>query len=416
MKGYEDKYKKSLELFKRAVKVIPQGIYGHHTPVITGPLASPYYVEKTKGCRYWDVDGNEFIDYMCSYGPMVVGYNNDEVEEAADAQRRKVSSCNHPAEAMVLLAERLTKLIPMADWAVFGKNGADMTNHSLLIARKHTGRKKIIMAKGAYHGTAPWAQGAGHGGVIDEDVENILYMDWGDLEGFRQLVKENPDQVAGAIFTPYHHPTWAEQQMPPDGFWDGIRKTCDDEGIILILDDVRAGFRLDMRGSHEYFGFQPDLSCYCKAIANGHPLSAMVGNEKTRLTSSNVFFTGSYWFGADPMAASLKTLEILERDKGIEKMRKMGEKLKSGLEEMAQANDLEITVTGPPAIPFMTFVGDISFRRSQLFAAESMKRGVFFHPHHNWFISTAHEEKDIEKSVNVANDAFKEVKKVFGAS
>ena len=416
MKGYEDKYKKSLDLFKRAVKVIPQGIYGHHTPVITGPLASPYYVEKTKGCRYWDVDGNEYIDYMCSYGPMVVGYNNDEVEEAADAQRRKVSSCNHPAEVMVLLAERLTGLIPMAEWAVFGKNGADMTNHSLLLARKHTGRKKIIMVKGAYHGTAPWAQGAGHGGVIDEDTENLLYMDWGDLEEFRRLVKENPDQVAGAIFTPYHHPTWAEQQMPPDGFWDGIRKTCDDEGIILILDDVRAGFRLDMKGSHEYFGFQPDISCYCKAIANGHPLSAMVGNEKTKLNASNIFYTGSYWFAADPMAASLKTLEILERDKGIEKMRKMGEKLKSGLEEMAQASDLEISVTGPPAIPFMTFVGDISFRRSQLFAAEAMKRGVFFHPHHNWFVSTAHDEKIIEESVNVANEAFKEVKEVFGAS
>ena len=411
-----DRYKNSIKLFKRATKVIPQGIFGHLTPVITGPLASPYYVEKTKGCRYWDVDGNEFIDYMCSYGPMVLGYNHPEVDKAADEQRKKASVCNHPGEIMVELAEHLNKLIPMADWTVFGKNGADMTNHSLMIARHHTKRKKIIMAKGSYHGTAAWASGAGHAGVIDDDVENMLYITWGDIEGFKELAQKHKGEIAGAIFTPYHHPTWANQEMPPKGFWKEIRKTCDEEGIVLILDDVRAGFRLDLRGSHEFFGFEPDISCYCKAIANGYPLSAMVGKEEMRISASSVFFTGSYWFSAEPMAASLATLKIIKRDNAIEKMRKMGELLKSGLEEMAQAHELEIEVTGPPAIPFMTFKDRGDFRNSQLFAVESMKRGVFFHPHHNWFISAAHEKKDIEKSINVADEAFKEVRKVFGAS
>lgn len=415
MKGDKDRYKNSVKIFQRAAKVIPQGVYGHMTPVIVGSLASPYYVEKTKGCRYWDVDGNEYIDYICSYGPMVLGYNHPEVEAAADAQRKKGDICNHPAEIMVELAEHINKLVPIADWVVFGKNGADMTNHSLMIARQHTGKKKIIMSKGAYHGTAAWASGAGHGGVIDEDVENILYIDWGNLDAFNKLVEKHKGEIAGAIFTPYHHPTWAEQVLPPDGFWKGIRKTCDDEGIVLILDDVRAGFRLDLKGSNEYFGFKPDISCYCKAIANGHPLSAMVGREDLRISASSVFYTGSYWFNSSPMAASLATLKILKRDNCIEKMRKMGELLKTGLEEMGQANSQEVQVTGPPAIPYMTFTGDVSFRRSQLFSIEAIKRGVFFHPHHNWFISAAHEKEDIEKSINVANEAFAEVKKVFGS-
>jgi glutamate-1-semialdehyde 2,1-aminomutase len=413
MKDNKDRYANSLKLFRRAAKVIPQGIYGHFTPVFTGPMTSPYYVEKTKGCRYWDVDGNEYIDYMCSYGPMVVGYNNPEVEAAAAEAMKKGNICNHPAPVMVELAEYLTKLIPFAGWAIFGKNGADMTNHSLMVARQHTGRKKIIMAKGAYHGTAAWAS-AGHGGVIEEDIEHVHFISWGDLDAFNQLCEKHRGEIAGAIFTPYHHPTWAEQEMPPPGFWKGVRKTCDEEGIILILDDVRAGFRLDMRGSHHYFGFEPDISCYCKAIANGYALSAMVGREDLRISASNVFYTGSYWFQTAPMAASLATLNILKRDKGIEKMKKMGELLKAGLEEMGQAHDQDVVVTGPPAIPFMTFKGDNSFRRAQLFCEETMKRGVFFHPHHNMFVSAAHEKKDVEQSIAAADEAFAIVKKTFG--
>ena len=415
MKDYKDKYKNSLKLFERAAKVIPQGTYGHLTPVFTGPLKSPYFVKKTEGCRYWDVDDNEYIDFMCAYGPMVIGYNNPEVEEAALAAQKQGNICNHPGEVMVELAERLTGLISMADWAIFGKNGADMTNHSVMIARAHTNRKKIITARGGYHGTAPWCS-AGHKGVIDEDIANIFFIDFGDLDAFNRLAKEHSGEIAGAIFTPYHHPAWAEQVMPPEGFWAGVRKTCDEEGIVLILDDVRAGFRLDLRGSHEFFGFEPDISCYCKAIANGHPLSAMVGREDLRISATNVFYTGSYWFSQAPMAASMATLKVIERDNSIEKMREMGELLKTGLEEMAQSHDLEVTVTGPPAIPFMMFKNDVSFRRNQLFSAEAMKRGVFFHPHHNWFVSAAHEKEDIEKSINVADEAFKEVKEVFGAT
>jgi glutamate-1-semialdehyde 2,1-aminomutase len=409
----EERYKKSIQLFKRAAKVIPQGIYGHFTPVITGAMASPYYTAKAKGCRYWDVDGNEYIDYLCAYGPMVLGYNHPEVDEAADKQRKLANCTNHPGEIMVELAEHINKLIPMAEWVVFAKNGADVTNNSLLIARAHTGKRKIITVRGAYHGTAPWTE-ANHNGVLPEDRAHILSMDWGDLDGFNRLAHEYRGDIAGAIFTPYHHPTWADQVMPPKGFWEGVRKTCTKEGIVLILDDVRAGFRLDIRGSHEYFGFTPDISCYCKAIANGYPLSAMVGKEELRISASNVFYTGSFWGSAEPMAASLATLKILKRDNGVEKMKKMGELLKTGLEEMAQAHDLEISVTGPPAIPFITFKGGEDFRKNQLFGAESMKRGVFFHPHHNWFISAAHEKKDIEQSINVADEAFKEVKRVFG--
>jgi len=409
----KDKFKKSIDLFRRAAKVIPQGIYGHVTPVFTGPLTSPYYVEKTKGCRYWDVDGNEYIDYMCAYGPMVLGYNNPEVDAAYQAQMKKADISNHPGPIMVELAEYLTKLIPMADWVVFGKNGADMTNHSILIARKHTGKKKIIMVKGAYHGTAPWCS-AGHGGVIEEDTMHVHSFTWGRLDEFRALIEKYRGEIAGAIFTPYHHPTYSEQEMPPKGFWDGIRKTCTEEGIVLILDDVRAGFRLDLKGTNHYFGFEPDISCYCKAIANGYPLSAMVGKDFLRVSSASVFYTGSYWYQAGSMAASLATLEILKRDKGVEKIRKMGELLKKGLEEMGQTHDQDVTVTGPAAIPFLTFKGDVSFLRAQLFASEAMKRGIFFHPHHNWFISAAHEKEDIEKTINIANEAFAVVKKTYG--
>ncbi len=161
-------YTKSNELFARAAKVIPGGIYGHASPAISLPGASPYYAARAEGCRYWDVDGNEFIDFMCGYGPIILGYNHPEVEEAAARQARDGNCFNHPTPLMVELAERLVSLVDFASWSVFGKNGADMTTWCTQVAREHTGAKKILKVAGAYHGSHPWCS-PGHGGWIEED-------------------------------------------------------------------------------------------------------------------------------------------------------------------------------------------------------------------------------------------------------
>ena len=411
MKTYE--FTKSIELFDRATRSIPAGIYGHESPAITVPGSFPYYAVRAEGCRYWDLDGNEFIDYMCAYGPMVLGYGHPKVEAAVREQLAQGNCLNHPAPIMVDLAERMVDLIPMADWSVFAKNGSDVTTWAIQVAREYTGRPKIVRIQGAYHGIHAWCT-PGHGGLIEEDRTQIHAIPWNDVEAFRALAAEHKGKIAGFIATPYHHPAFGDSVLPADGYWKGMEAICREEGIVLIVDDVRAGFRLDLRGSHEYFGFEPDLVTFCKAIGNGYPISACVGRDDLKNAASKVFLTGSYWNSAAPMAAALATIGELESSGGIETMHAMGTMLMKGLTERAKAHGLQVTCTGPPSIPFMRFANESNFVRQQVFCAEATRRGAFLHPHHNWFLSAAHTEADIEETLAIADEAFAVVKDRFG--
>ncbi|MGE5396319.1 MAG: aminotransferase class III-fold pyridoxal phosphate-dependent enzyme [Chitinophagales bacterium] len=406
-------FENSMDLISRAAKVIPGAIYGHESPTILIPGSHPFYTESAKGCRYTDIDGNTFIDYICGYGPMILGYQNPAVEAAAAEQLAKVDCSNHPGPVMVELAEELVQTVPIAEWALFGKNGGDMTTYATLTARAHTNRKKIVTVAGHYHGVAPWCTSLGHGGITAEDHANILQVKWNDLEGFEALVKKHKGEIAGFIAMPYHHITFENQIMPAPGYWQGIEKICRAEGIVLILDDVRCGFRLNIGGSNEYFGFKPDLICFSKALGNCYPISACVGTKEMMNAASKVFFTGSFWFAAVPMAAAVACLKEMKRINSVAKIDKAGTRLMSGLKEMGGRMGIDITVSGHPGLPYMTFTDDPNLYAMQIFCAEVTRRGSFFHPHHNWFVSAAHEDADIDESLNHAEEGFKALKKQF---
>ena len=401
----------SRQLFERARQVIPGGIYGHATPALVVPGASPCYAHRAEGARYWDVDGNEFIDLMCAYGPVVLGYRHPGVEAAAQRQAALGDCLNHPAAVMVELAERLVSLVDFAAWAVFGKNGSDMTTWCVQVAREHTRRKKILCVEGAYHGVGAWCT-PGHGGLIEEDRAHVHRFRWNDEASFDAAVTRYADEVAAVVVTPYHHPLFAPSEMPAPGYLAHIQARCARHGIVFILDDIRAGFRLHMGGSHRYFGFEPDMSCFSKAMANGYPIAAAVGKAHLRRASERVFLTGSYWNSAVPMAAALETLATLEREGAIAGMERTGRGLAAGLREQAGRHGLEVEVSGPPACPFLTFRDERNLYRNQHFAAECVRRGVFLHPHHNWFISAALTASDVERILDIAGAAFECVARV----
>jgi glutamate-1-semialdehyde 2,1-aminomutase len=409
MNSTSNRFRRSQELFERAAKVIPGGIYGHAGPAIGLPGAFPYYADRAQGSHYWDVDGNEYIDYLCGYGPMILGHQHPEVEEAAARQQRDALCVNHPGPIMVDLAEYLVSLVEFSAWAVFGKNGSDMTTWAVQVAREHTKRRKVLKVAGAYHGMDPWCT-PGHGGLLDEDRAHIHDFNWNDPESFDRLLKQFRGDIAGVIMTPFHHPVFQPSQMPAPGFWSHIETACRREGIVLILDDIRAGFRLDMRGSHKHFGFEPDLICFCKALANGHPLSAALGRKELRVAASKVFLTGSYWNSPPPMAAAMACLQIMKREDTAAALRRTGEMLMGGLVVAGKKYGYSMIASGPPAVPFLSFADDPSLRRQQRFCAEVTRRGAIFHPHHNWFLSTAHTPADIAATLRMADEAFAMIK------
>ncbi|MDO8431244.1 MAG: aminotransferase class III-fold pyridoxal phosphate-dependent enzyme [Candidatus Binatus sp.] len=413
MKPYT--FEQSEALMQRAKKVVPGGIYGHQTPLLLTRGAYPSFFARGEGSHIWDVDGNEYIDYMCSYGPIVLGHRHPKVEEAAARQMNLGSCFNAPGPVWVELAEHLVSITPFADWTVFGKNGSDVCTWATEVARHATGRSKIAMCAGAYHGAHAWCTPV-PSGVTPEDRANMVYFRYNELESLRQAVDENRGKIAGVILSPFKHDAGHDSELPVEGFLSGVRTICDDNGIVFILDDVRAGFRLHMGGSGELFGVRPDLSTYCKAIANGYPLSACLGRDSLKQAAQEVFFTGSYFTSAEPMAASLATLKELQASNGIERMRTIGEMLRAGLLEQARGAGLEVVYSGPPSLPYMTFKADAGhFDRAKVFCGECSRNGVYFAPRHNWFISAAHTERDIEQTLNVTERAFKVVRDQFGA-
>lgn len=399
------RYQKSQELFNRAVEVIPQGIYGFKNPAITLPGESPYYATRASGSRFWDVDGNEFIDYLCGYGPVVLGHAHDEVEEAVREANSRGVCWNQPGEEMVDLAERMVELISIADWAVFSKNGIDVTTWAVRVARQHTGRRKVVIARAAYHGVLPWCTHY-RAGVTPEDRANTLEMTWNQPETLTQLVEQHHDDIAAVMLTPYHHPFAGLPEMPNPGFWSEIRRICDREGILLILDDVRPGFRLSVHGSHELFGIDPDMVCYSKALGNGHPIASAVGTRELKAAAEAIFTAGTYWYSASPMAAALTVLRILEETDAIDHMARLGRRWQDEMTRLAEKAGSPVTFAGPPGLSYMAFDDDPDFYLMQRFSAEMMTRGIFLHPYHHMFITAAHTDSDVDRTLEAADESL----------
>lgn len=395
----------SYRLFERAREIVPNGIYGPRSPYFLTFGSYPCFIKRGKGSRIWDVDGNEYIDYMCSFGTNIVGICNEEVDAAARDQMERGDCFTLPTDRWNELAEHMVGLISGFDWVAFGKNGSDVTSYATAVARGYTGRNKIIVARGAYHGSHAWCSPNPYG-IPAAYREHVLEFEYNNLEQFRKLVEQHRGDVAGVMLTPYHHPALADQQMPAEGFYAELQRICRAEGIIFIMDDIRCGFRPHLRGSHCYFGADPDLICFGKAMANGYPISALMGKRYLQEAAARVFFTGTYFFSAVPMAATLACLRIIERDNVVEKVRRLGELLKKGIEEQAREFGLPVNYTGHPAMPFMTFQGDKDFFINRFFCGEAAKRGVFLHPHHNWFLSAAHTAADIERTLEVTRECF----------
>jgi glutamate-1-semialdehyde 2,1-aminomutase len=210
--------------------------------------------------------------------------------------------------------------------------------------------------------------------------------------------------------TPYWHGNFADNSLPEAGYWQKIRKLCTDNGIVLAIDDVRCGFRLDMAGSDHYFGFKADLMCFCKALANGWNVSALCGIDSLRNAITDVFYTGSYWMSAVPFAAGICTLKKMKLLGGPRSLLDYGGKLSDGLIGVARSHGYDLVISGAPSMLYMRIADDASFALHQNWIAECVKRGVYFANHHNHFMNYAMTEADLQYTLEVADEAFKAIK------
>jgi len=373
------------ELRARAEAVIPGGMYGHQS---TGLLPDDYpqFFERGEGANLF-------------------GYANPQIDAAFVRQLGLGDTLTGPTALMVELAETFVGMVSHADWAMFCKNGTDATTMALTTARAHTKRKTVVRAKGAYHGAAPWCVPRPTG-TIESDRAHQILCDYNDVASLEAAVAQAGDDLACVFAAPFKHDAFIDQAEPDPAYARRARELCDQTGALLIVDDVRAGLRLARDCSWSKIGVEPDLSTWGKCIANGHGLSALLGNDKARKAAASIYVTGSFWYQAAPMAAAIETLGLVRNTDYLERITALGERLRSGLHERASAAGFSLRQTGPVTMPLFLFDDDPDLRKGFCFSSEMLGRGVYVHPWHNMFLCAAMTDADIETFLGAAEGAL----------
>jgi glutamate-1-semialdehyde 2,1-aminomutase len=306
---------------------------------------------------------------------------------------------------MVDLAELMVATVRHAGWAIFAKNGTDATTACVTIARAGTGRRKVLVARGAYHGAIPWCTPS-VAGVTEEDRVHLIYFDYNDTASLEAAADQAGNDLAAILVSAFKHDVGKDHHLPTVEFARRAHALADEKGAALIVDDVRAGFRLDMGGSWELVGVRPDLSAWSKAIANGHALAAVTGNDRFREGATRIFTPGSFWTASVSMAAAIATITKLRRTDAVGTMKAMGQRLRDGLDAQASRRGVKLVQTGPVQMPVVMFEDDADRRLGNTFCLELLARGVYMHPTHTMFLSAAHGPADIDAALAATDEAL----------
>jgi len=398
---------KSLKLFEEAKKMSPGGVMGIRRPYNFVEGEYPIFIDRGYGGHIIDVDGNDYIDMLCAYGPIILGYDEKEINDAVIKQMEKGFCFSLVQEVQNTLQKRLIDLIPSAEMVVLAKTGSDVTGIAVRIARGYTGKDVVLRC--GYHGWHDWCV-ENPGGVPKAVKELTKEFNYGDLDELEKLLEENKDNTACIIITPVGHPLALPVIPPPEGYLQGVRELADKYNVVLIFDEIRTGFRVAMGGAQERYGVTPDMAVFGKALANGYPISACVGKaEIMKVMEKDVFISSTFFPNSLEMVAALKCLDILERERVTDVMWERGTWYLEELEKIKNDLDAPVTVSGIPPMPYITFdkVDENYKARRTMFYTETIRRGLFIQPYHHWYIAHRHTDEDLKYSLEVIREAMK---------
>jgi len=403
---------RSEEMYAQARRLVPGGILGIRRPYNFVPGEYPIFLERAAGGRIWDVDGNEYVDMLAAYGPIILGHREKEIDEAVIVQMEKGFCMNLAQPLQNELAAKLCELIPCAEKVVMVKTGSDATTAAIRIARGYTGKLKILRC--GYHGWHDWCVEV-KGGVPAKLWEDTHEWHYNDLDSLDALIAQYKDDIAAIIVTPVGHPLGHPVMAPAPGFLAGVRERATQVGAVLVFDEIRSGFRVALGGAMARYGVTPDLATIGKAMANGYPISAVVGkHEIMDVVDGQVFISSTFFPNSLEMAAALKTIEILERERALDNIWERGEAWLADVEEIIARSGVPAELSGIPPMPFITFPADEEKKYKQRrvrFYTEVIRRGVFLQPYHHGYLMARHTDADLQQAAQAIEDALKIVRR-----
>lgn len=425
---------KSKELFTKAQKGMINGVASsiHKYSWQEYPL----YMERGKGSKIYDVDGNEYIDYMMGFGPIVLGYSNEVVNKAVAEQLQKATQIAAPTENLVRLTDKICEIIPSAEKvSTYYNSGTEADMHAVRLARAYTGKDKIVKFEGGYHGWSDELKISAEAETVaalgprnkpfalkhypgQRDADETIVMPFNDLELLEELFRRRGNEIACVILEQVllnTHPVF-----PMEGFLEGLRELTTKYDIMLIFDEVITGFRLSLGGAQQYFGVTPDISVFAKAMGNGYPISAVVGREDVvkALTATAGTFNGN----PICVAASIATISELEKPGVYEEMQRKSQVLVDGTLALAKKHGIKMwgKATGGiwainvgvdrPLKDYRDVLVSIDTQLYQKFTSGCLDRGIRLNPWRGrYYITTEHTDEDIKKTLAVFEDVFEEI-------
>ncbi len=399
-----NRYAESLSLLARAERTIPLASQTFSKSRIQfPPRAAPLFLDSGKGGRVTDVDGNSYVDLVCGLLPVTLGYCDPDVDRAIGDQLAKGISLSLATRLEAELAERLVEIIPCAEMVRFGKNGTDATSAIVRLARAATGRDRIAVC--GYHGWQDWYIGATtrHLGV-PQAVRDLTHLfPYGDLAALEELLESRKDEFALVMMEP------ANAIAPPDGYLQGMRDLAHKHGALFAFDEIITGFRFALGGAQELFGVTPDLASFGKGMANGMPISAVVGRADIMRLMEDIFFSGTFGGEALSLAASIATIDKMKDQNVITRLWDTGGALANGVRELAHRHGLDdvVTLAGFPPWMLVGFRDHAAARKEAiktLYISEMAANGVLVNASHN--ICAAHDQADITQALDAYDAAL----------
>ncbi|HOE10052.1 MAG TPA: aminotransferase class III-fold pyridoxal phosphate-dependent enzyme [bacterium] len=399
----------SQQLLKRAETVIPcqtQCFSKGPTQFVKG--VSPHYLIRGAGCRVEDVDGNSYIDYLGALGPITLGYNHPKVNEAIRRQLDDGALLSLPHPLEVEVAEKLVECIPCAEMVRFTKTGSEATSAAVRIARAYTGRDLIVQS--GYHGWHDWyavTKPLRNRGIPKALLDYIVPFPYNDADSLKSILEQNPGKVAAVMLEP------SVLGPPKIGFLERCCKLARDHRALLIFDEVVTGFRIALGGAQEKFGIVPDLATFGKGMANGMPLSAVLGRAEVMKSCDDIFYSSTFGGEILSLAAGKAVIEIYRSEPVIEHLAEIGGKLIRGIRERIQQHGLaqHIEIVGFDARSMFLFHAprpEDNLILKSLFHQEVVRRGILCNGYHN--MTYAHSDDDIQQTLDVYDEAFKALK------
>lgn len=406
-------FHKSDEMLARAERVVPLASQTFSKSRTQYPVGvSPLFLERGQGSRVWDVDGNEYIDFVSSLLSITLGYQDPHVDAAVRAQLDTGVIFSLPGRLETDVAERIVAMVPCAEAVRFGKNGSDATAGAIRVARAYTNRDHVAVC--GYHGWQDWYIGstARHRGVPQATRDLTHGFMYNDLASLERLFDAWPDQIAAVILEPMN------LEWPEPGFLEGVRALTTRHGAVLVFDETITGFRYAIGGAQQLFDVTPDLATFGKGLANGYPVSALAGRRELMALMEEIFF--SFTFGGEllSLAAAAAVLDKLEREPVLQTIAKRGEALIGGLETaIAEASAGAIFgVKGHPSWTFLTMAdqpGVTIWEMKTFVMQEFHQRGLLSVGSHN--LSYAHSEADIATLIAAYRDIIPQVSEAVTA-